>query len=598
VSGDPGKARVDVVVLTVVPPELEAARRALGLDDRHRQKHDGAVYYRGQLRSELAGRDYQIALGCVGVAGNPGTAAATASAISAFRPRAVLLMGIAAGVRGKVRIGDVILAERVVAYEPAALLRTATGAREQPRPEIDRAPHGMIQDAVAYRADPERLRQAFDRAGGKPVVPPPGRTAEYREHVATAVWPRLGTIASGEKLLRDPAKLLAVRKLHGKVEVGEMEAAGLVDACRRHNLPWLVVRGISDFGDELKDDRFHGLASCAAAAVLVDFLGYGLQLDDGLARPRPAPRPFVFGRALLDDRELVGREHEKRWLRDSLAKRMPVEILGERMVGKSSMLRWVERTTFLDRPVVWLDAAYATTPGALVGAIAASMQRHDVARDLDRSTPGDEAANRLDRLMPLVLLINDVDNLARSGRGFDQDFFERLRALVEGGRLTWVSSSHRDLFSGFKARGLTSRFLNNAQRLHLGGLDDDSVRALAARVGDERIAAQMSAAVGGFAHGLQWLGDFLHRRPGAIEQAIDAFAVESESIFESWWSSLETERQRLLKACCDRAQPCVPAAREARQGLRWLAERGLVRERDGGFAIEPDLWREFVARAD
>ena len=81
-------------------------------------------------------------------------------------------------------------------------------------------------------------------------------------NVASAISVRTATIASGEKLLRDPAKLLEVRRdIHGKVEVGEMEASGLVEACRLRGIPWLVIRGISDFGDDLKDDRFHHLAA-------------------------------------------------------------------------------------------------------------------------------------------------------------------------------------------------------------------------------------------------------------------------------------------------------------------------------------------------
>jgi hypothetical protein len=90
------------------------------------------------------------------------------------------------------------------------------------------------------------------------------------------------TIASGDKLLRDPNKLLELRRdIHGKIEVGEMEAAGLVEACRIAGTPWLVIRGISDFGDSFKDDRFHTLASQTAATVMVDFLQYGLDLGEG-----------------------------------------------------------------------------------------------------------------------------------------------------------------------------------------------------------------------------------------------------------------------------------------------------------------------------
>lgn len=166
-------------------------------------------------------------------------------------------MGIAAALRGKVKIGHVVLSERVVVYEPAALVRSDSGTVEQPRPEIDRVPHEMIQDVIHHRSDPARLRAAFERAGGVIPAASAKRAREFRDNVADAITARLATIASGEKLLRDPSKLLAVRTLHGKVEVGEMEAVGVVEACRRARVPWLVIRGISDFGDELKDRCRH-----------------------------------------------------------------------------------------------------------------------------------------------------------------------------------------------------------------------------------------------------------------------------------------------------------------------------------------------------
>jgi nucleoside phosphorylase len=121
---------VDVVILTVIPAELDAARRVLKIDDLDREKDtDGTVYFRGAVRSELTGRDYAIALGCIGGTGNPSAAAAATSAIATYRPHVVLLMGIAAGLRDKVRIGEVVLSDRVVAYQPAALVRTASGAK-------------------------------------------------------------------------------------------------------------------------------------------------------------------------------------------------------------------------------------------------------------------------------------------------------------------------------------------------------------------------------------------------------------------------------------------------------------------------------------
>ena len=66
--------------------------------------------------------------------------------------------------------------------------------------------------------------------------------------------------------------------MHGRIEAGEMEATGLALTCERHQIPWLVVRGISDFGDRLKNDMFHLFAAKMAAVATHNFIAYGLDL--------------------------------------------------------------------------------------------------------------------------------------------------------------------------------------------------------------------------------------------------------------------------------------------------------------------------------
>ena len=53
-----------------------------------------------------------------------------------------------------------------------------------------------------------------------------------------------------------------------------MEAAGFVHACISvyPPIPWYVVRGISDFGDNLKNDQFHSLAANAVASYTAMFV--------------------------------------------------------------------------------------------------------------------------------------------------------------------------------------------------------------------------------------------------------------------------------------------------------------------------------------
>lgn len=273
-------SRTDIVVLTVIPSELLAARDALGLSQQAREKDDaGTISYRGRIRSSLAQRDYEVLLTCIGRAGNPHSAAAVQDVLLRHRPHAVLLMGIAAGLRGRVQLGEVVISERVVSYEPEAVVRTSAGtAHAEPRPEIRTTPHAMHQDVVHYEPGAARLKERFTRGGWAFPLPGAGQEAFYQEHVAAQIRVKRATLAAGDKLLRDPGRLLELRNLHEKIEASEMEAAGLMEACERSQVPWLVIRGISDFGDETKDDRFHDFAARTAATVLADFIVHGLEL--------------------------------------------------------------------------------------------------------------------------------------------------------------------------------------------------------------------------------------------------------------------------------------------------------------------------------
>jgi nucleoside phosphorylase len=60
-----------------------------------------------------------------------------------------------------------------------------------------------------------------------------------------------------------------------------MEAAGFSQACqdRDRPVPWFVVRGVSDFGDDLKNDTFHTWAASAAATYLLGLVEDGIRVD-------------------------------------------------------------------------------------------------------------------------------------------------------------------------------------------------------------------------------------------------------------------------------------------------------------------------------
>ncbi|KAJ6072623.1 hypothetical protein N7467_010708 [Penicillium canescens] len=75
-----------------------------------------------------------------------------------------------------------------------------------------------------------------------------------------------GTIASGNIVVKDAAMRLQIQEKHSAICL-EMEAAGLMN-----NFPCVVIRGISDYADSHKNDRWQPFAAAVAAAYAKELL--------------------------------------------------------------------------------------------------------------------------------------------------------------------------------------------------------------------------------------------------------------------------------------------------------------------------------------
>ena len=272
IAAEESAAPTDVLVLTALAIEFQAARMAFGIDeDAPTSKTDiGQIHWRAQIPTGRGGLA-TCTIATIGAAGNVDAAAATASLLAEFKPKLVVMIGIAAGMRTKVALGDVVISERVVAYEGGALLE---GGINQPRPEMFRPAFAVQQDVTHYLASRDSVKVRLNRAWRNQGLHFP--QSSVAGDVSKDVMPKPATIGSGEKLLRDPNKFMTLRELHGKIDTAEMEAAGIFTACFQADVDALVIRGISDFGDSTKDNQFHELAAKAAAIVAADMVAFGL----------------------------------------------------------------------------------------------------------------------------------------------------------------------------------------------------------------------------------------------------------------------------------------------------------------------------------
>ncbi len=198
-------------------------------------------------RGWLAGREVVVAAAGVGKV----KAASTATLlVERLACRALVLSGVAGGLGGELAIGDIVIADRVIdidygritdagriVYQPGAL----------PVPEVRPDPGYRLPPTLAARVS-ARLDEVGLRA-------------------------TLGTILTGDAFLASPRLRDELHGEWGALAI-EMEGSALCGVAERFDVPWLVVRALSDRAgeDSLGDFRSFLRSAAADSARLVQEL--------------------------------------------------------------------------------------------------------------------------------------------------------------------------------------------------------------------------------------------------------------------------------------------------------------------------------------
>ncbi|MEV8395265.1 MULTISPECIES: 5'-methylthioadenosine/S-adenosylhomocysteine nucleosidase [unclassified Streptomyces] len=240
-----------VVVLTAIGLEYEAVRAHL-INPR-RVVHEGTWFEAG----EVAGSGRQVVLAEVGP-GNRPTAVIAEQARTRFTPRAIIFVGVAGSLKPDVRLGDVVVASRIYAYDGAKHVSDEVFAR----PAAWAASHDLLQTAKHALRGTEwtgRVRAGAFESDGPPTV-------------------HFKPVAAGETLLSSMDSELRERltRVFNDAVAVEMESAGLAEAAAIGGVKTLTIRGISDYADGAKasaDARgMQGVAAAHAAAAAMTAL--------------------------------------------------------------------------------------------------------------------------------------------------------------------------------------------------------------------------------------------------------------------------------------------------------------------------------------
>jgi adenosylhomocysteine nucleosidase len=170
--------------------------------------------------------------------GKVAAASAAVHVIAAHRPAAVVFTGVAGALAPDLRVGDVVVADRLVQHDMDA-------SPLYPRHEIP------LLGLSELPADPALCEALADAAEGFLREELPAMEASVREGFSLdGARARTGLVLSGDRFISGPAataELLA--RLPDALAV-EMEGAAVAQVCVEHEVPFAVLRTISDVADD------------------------------------------------------------------------------------------------------------------------------------------------------------------------------------------------------------------------------------------------------------------------------------------------------------------------------------------------------------
>jgi nucleoside phosphorylase len=244
-------------------PELSALITALGGDARWeitgtaRHTH----VYRTSTLETHSGKSLKV-VGTISTSmGLTAAAIATTQLVMQFRPRIVVMVGIAAGTRsGNKEFGDVLVADPSVDYNSGKVVEE-NGVREflpDPYPiGLNARLRSVLQKYTANTTVFSEIRRGW--RGNLPAK-------NNRMH--------LGPLGASDQVIDDASRVLEIQKNWRKLIGVEMEAYGVYRACHEAPEPkprFISFKSVCDFAAE-KTDSWQEYAAFTAAEFAVRFL--------------------------------------------------------------------------------------------------------------------------------------------------------------------------------------------------------------------------------------------------------------------------------------------------------------------------------------
>lgn len=507
-------------------------------------------------------------------------------------PCIAIMTGICAGDAQRVRLGDLVVAERTFTYDNGKF-------------EADEQSQIFhLHDTLTYQLDAHLLQflGLFDT--WMPLVADletPGPTPDQRPPVC-----HIKAMASGSAVRADNPFHDVQAPVRGTVAI-DMEGAAFGMVMSRFPLVrWLVVKGVSDYADQTKSDAYHDYAARASACYALRFI-QAYVTAERLPRPgRSSPSGWeephaVWNVPYLRNPHFTGREELLDQLELHFSAADPAEMDGTRRValtqtqaikgpggiGKTQIaVEYAYRSRDRDRSIhiLWVNAASAETIVASFVSIARSFPVCAVNNEEDQQKIIAAMKHWLEHCQQRWLLILDnadelldiQDVLPRWGNGH---ILLTTRAHAVGSLATSLIVGTMGLIEG------THLLLRRAQRFE--NASDEEINQASNIVVTldhfplalDQAGAYIEETQCGFADYLQ---RYQERRQALLSRRGMQFTSYPDTVATTWLLSLQKVRQanpaaaELLQLCAFLAPDSMPEELIKEGAVHWNARLRLA----------------------
>jgi tRNA A-37 threonylcarbamoyl transferase component Bud32 len=331
--------------------------------------------------------------------------------------------------------------------------------------------------------------------------------------------------------------------------------------------------------------------------------------------------PYLNRVAIKDPAQFFGRSREvsKIFSRLTASRPQSISIVGERRIGKSSLLNYVNhpqvRDRYLDQPDAYIFAFIdlqqkrRITPAEFFKELFVLLAKETGDESLTAQEPTFDAVRaQLERFrrrsLKLIVLLDEFDAIT-TNRAFDLEFYSFLRSIANNYDVAYVTSSARDLQELCHTQLIAdSPFFNIFTNVFLRAFTRKEATDLIARPSAEAglplegYARRITEVAGYFPYFLQIACsayfDYLDENDGKLNRAeVEAvFLDEARGQFRFIWDHMSDSARRSIREFVEHEQ----VGKEQAQTYEDLKRAGYFIEEERGPRLFSTLFETIISR--